>query len=89
MCKKTVKVSIAKLPASIKVVSNVSVKAKKSKTIKVKYSKGDGIKSWTTNNKKIATVSKKGKVSGKKAGTAILTVKLKSGKTAKVTVTVY
>lgn len=89
VCKKTVKVSIAKLPASIKVVSNVSVKAKKSKTIKVKYSKGDGIKSWTTNNKKIATVSKKGKVSGKKAGTAILTVKLKSGKTAKVTVTVY
>ena len=88
VCKKTVKQTIAKVPATIKVSSYVSVKYKKSKTIKVKYKKGDGIKSWSSNNKKVATVTKKGKVTGKSKGTAILTVKLKSGKTAKVTVTV-
>ena len=88
VCKKTVKQTIAKVPATIKVSSYVSVKYKKSKTIKVKYKKGDGIKSWTSSNKSIATVNKKGKVTGKNRGTAILTVRLKSGKTAKVTVTV-
>lgn len=88
VCKKTIKKSIEKLPATIKVRQNITVKKKKSATIKVKYSKGDSIKSWKTSNKKIATVSKKGKVTGKQKGTAVLTVKLKSGVTANVTVTV-
>lgn len=42
---------------------------------------------WSSSNKKIATVSSKGKVTAKKAGTAVITAKA-NGKTAKCTVTV-
>jgi hypothetical protein len=56
-----------------------------SSTIKVS---GDKIKSCTSSNKSVATVSNSGKVTGKSVGTAKISVKLKSGKklTCKVTV---
>ena len=40
---------------------------------------------WTTSNKKVATVDSKGKVKVKKAGKATITAKTSNGKTAKVT----
>lgn len=88
VCKKTIKQTIAKLPETIKVRKTVTIKVKKSTTIKVTYGKGDSVKSWKSSNKKIVTVTKKGKITGKKRGKAVLTVKLKSGKSAKVAVTV-
>ena len=88
ICGQTIRQSIKKIPATISVKKSITLKVKKSTTIKVKYQKGDGIKSWISNNKKIVTVSKSRKVIGKKKGKAVLTVKLKSGKTAKVKVTV-
>lgn len=49
---------------------------------------GTDIKSVKTSNSKIATVSKKGKVTAKKAGTAQITLKGKDGKAYKCTITV-
>lgn len=43
---------------------------------------------WSTSNKKVATVSKKGVITGKKKGKAKITVKTSSGKKASVTVKV-
>lgn len=44
--------------------------------------------SWSSSNRSIATVDKNGKVIGKKAGTATVTVKTSNGKTASCKVTV-
>ena len=49
---------------------------------------GTDIKSVSTSNKKIATVSKEGKVVAKKVGTATITLKGKNGKSYKCTVKV-
>ena len=50
---------------------------------------GDAVKAWGTTNKKIVTVSSKGVINaGKTAGTAKVSVTLKSGKKAYITVTV-
>ena len=43
---------------------------------------------WTSSNLKVAIVSQKGKVTAKKAGKAVITVRSSNGKTAKCTVTV-
>ena len=76
--------TIAKLKATITLNAGVN----KTIPLKVKQSfqakatglaKGDKVVSWTSSNAKIATVSKTGKVVGKKAGTAMITVKLQSG----------
>ena len=59
------------------------------KKIKVTMANGDSVKSWTSSNKKIATVDKKGVIkAGKKTGTARITVTLKSGKKANLKVKV-
>ena len=56
---------------------------KKSFTVKVSgLAKGDSVKSWSSSNKKIVTVTSKGKLSAKKTGTVKITVTLRSGKTA-------
>lgn len=45
-------------------------------------------KSFSSSNKKVATVDKKGNVTGKKAGSAVITAKLTNGKKIKCKVTV-
>ncbi|MDD6326336.1 MAG: Ig-like domain-containing protein [Lachnospiraceae bacterium] len=49
---------------------------------------GDSIASCVSSNPNVATVDNSGKVTGKKAGTAVITITLASGVPAKVTVTV-
>lgn len=49
---------------------------------------GDSVVSWTSADKKIASVNKNGKIKGKKAGTTKITITLASGKTKKIKVTV-
>ncbi len=50
--------------------------------------KGAKVKKWSSSNKKVATVSSKGKVKAKKEGTATIKAKAKNGKTYKCKVTV-
>ena len=71
------KVKISKTKATIFI--------KKSTTLKVKGTKKKV--TWTSSNKKVATVNKKGKVTAKKIGTTTITAKV-SGKKYKCKVTV-
>ena len=79
--KLTAKISVAAKSTSVVVGSRVTAP-------KVTYANGDRIASWKTSNKAVATVDKYGRITGKKAGTAIITVTLKSKKSAKIKVTV-
>ncbi len=90
VCKDEDTATVKKLRATIKVnAKSIPLKVKQSTTaVKVTYGKGDKITSWRSSNKKVATVTSKGKITGKKAGKAVITVTLKSGKTAKITVKV-
>lgn len=66
-----------------------TLKVGKKYTIKIKYlTYGDKIKSFKSNNKKVATVTQNGKVTAKKKGTAIITVTMKSGCKAKIKIIV-
>ena len=89
VCGKIETKAIAKLKPFVK-LSKKTVKLKVSNTykLKVKYAKGDAVKKYKSKNKKIATVSKKGKITGKKKGTTKITVVMKSGKKATCTVKV-
>ena len=81
----------SKLKATIKLnVSSLTLQRKQTTTkVKVSMAYGDSIKSWSSSNKKIVTVDKNGKIkAGKKAGTAKITVTLKSGKKAALKVKV-
>ena len=78
--KATIKLNVKKIPLQVK-KSTAAVKV-------VSMTEGDGIASWKSSNKKVATVTSKGKITGKKAGTAKITVTLKSGISASVTVKV-
>lgn len=52
------------------------------KTTAIKLSKKlstDSVKKWTSSNKKVATVDKNGKITGKKKGKTYITVTMKSG----------
>ena len=67
----------------------IPLQAGKSTTaIKATVMDGDKVVSWKSSNKKIATVSKKGKITGKKAGKATITVTTKKGAKASVQVVV-
>ena len=88
--KATCKVTI-KNKASLKLKKTKgAVKVGKSLKIQVKstFPKNDKIKSYKSSDSKIAKVDKKGKVTGKKKGTAKITVTTKSGAKATYKVTV-
>lgn len=90
LCGKEQTVSLPKLTAQIS-TSKKTLKVKKGAKVsfpKVKYGQGDSIKSYKSNKPSIATVDKKGKITGVKPGTAVITVTLASKKKASVTVTV-
>lgn len=91
-CGKTESIAIAKLKPIIALsVTKLPLQLKKSTTVlKVtKMQTGDKVASFTSSNSKIVTVHKtSGKLTAKKVGKAIITVKLKSGKSAKCVVTV-
>lgn len=69
--------------------TQVKLKVKKSFTLKTKLTPGNSTEAVTykTSNKKVATVSNKGKITAKKAGTATITVK-SGNQSVKVQVTV-
>ena len=80
--------TITTYAASKKVKLNYTTKKLyigKSFTLKLKGAK---VKKWSSSDTKIATVSKKGKVKGKKKGTVTIKCKAKNGKTYKCKVTV-
>lgn len=78
--KPTIKVNYTNIPLQ---------KGKSTTKIKVTgLAKNDYIESWTSNKKSIATVTNSGKITGKKVGTAKITVKLASGLTKTITVKV-
>lgn len=75
-----VKLNAASLPLQV---------GKSTSALKItSYNKGDRIASWSSSNKKVATVDKKGKIRAKKKGTAVITVKMKYGGKAVCTVKV-
>ena len=81
----------SKLTPTIEVnAKSIKLKVKQS-TSKIKVTglaNGDSIKSWTSSNKKIASVNKKGTIKGLKAGKAKITITLASGKKQVLSVTV-
>ena len=81
----------SKLKATIKVnVTSIVLQKKQStKKVKVIMARGDSVKSWKSNNRKIVTVDKNGVIKAqKRSGTAKITVTLKSGKKTTVKVKV-
>lgn len=66
----------------------IKIQESKTYTLKVKYAKGDSIKKCQSSNKKVATVSKSGKIKAKSCGTAKISVILVSGKKATCKITV-
>lgn len=81
----------SKLAPTIKVnAKTVKLKVKQS-TSKLKVTglaNGDSIKSWTSSNRKVVSVSKKGTIKGLKAGKAKVTVTLASNKKKTINVIV-
>ncbi|MCI9493558.1 MAG: hypothetical protein HFH42_10665 [Lachnospiraceae bacterium] len=90
ICRLVEKKPLNKLKAKITLsVKKKTLSVKKPFALKLKkYTYGDKILKFTSSNKKVATVNKKGKVTAKKKGTAKITVKMKSGCKATCTVTV-
>ena len=84
--KATCKVTVTDLKLK---TTKASIKVGKSTTIKVKtqYPKKEKL-TYKSSNTKVATVNSKGKVTGKKKGTATITVTTKSGAKATFKVTV-
>ena len=89
---KGVKATCKIVVASVKLnVSSTSVQVgKTSSVVKIasKYPSNDTVKLYRSSNTKIVTVDGKGKIKGKKVGTAKITVTMKSGATATYTVKV-
>lgn len=89
ICDETQTKTIPKLKPYIK-LSKKTLKVNTSKTyvLRIKYAKGDSIKSCSSSNQKVATISKKGKIKARNNGTTKITVTLKSGKKSTCTVKV-
>lgn len=90
-CGKTEQKKLAKLaPTGSLNMTSIPLKVKQ-KTTALKVSglaSGDYIKAYTSSNKKIFTVTKKGQITAIKAGNAVLTVTLASGKQLKAKIKV-
>lgn len=86
-CKITVKKAPSKLTLNAK---KKTVKKGKTYQLKVKLPKNTASNkiTYTTSNKKVATVSSAGKVKGVKKGTATITAKTFNGKKARIKITV-
>ena len=76
--------TIAKLRATL----TLNVSAKKTIPLKVKQAlnvrasrmaSGDSVASWKSSNTRVAIVARNGRITGRKAGTATITVRLRSG----------
>ena len=89
--KATCKVTVPKAPTKVAFAKkSYSVKAGKKITLKTKLTpaKAKTTLTWSSSNKKIATVTQKGVVKGIRKGTVTITVKTANGKKATVKVTV-
>ena len=75
----TVKTSI-----TLNVSSLPLQKGKSTTDVKATLYNGDSIAKWESSNTKVAKVSRKGKITAKKVGTATITVTTKNGATASV-----
>ncbi len=78
-------------PAStvtLNVSSIVLQKGKSTTAVKAALIKGDSIEKWESSDTKVATVTKKGKIKAKKAGTAVITITTKRGASASLEVKV-
>ena len=84
--------SVKKAPSKISKVTPSKKTLKKGKKVALKVKLPSGTASnkitYTTSNKKVATVNAKGTVLAKKKGKATITIKTFNGKKKKVTVTV-
>ena len=89
--KKSCTVTVKKAPKSIKFTKK-SIKIKKGKSAKLKTALSKGSASYqityTVNKKSVAVVSKDGKVTAKKKGTAVVTAKTFNKKKAKIKIVV-
>ena len=90
---KMAKATITVKPAPKKVKldkTKVTMSIKEKLTLKASLTPYDAYTTltWTSSNRKVATVTGKGVVTAKKAGTAVITVRTKNGKTARATITV-
>lgn len=80
VAEETISKLVPKVTLSVKAGKTLPLKVKQSYAVKASdMAKGDKVVSWTSSNKKVVTVSASGKLKGKKAGTAKITVKLASG----------
>lgn len=77
----TIKLTSKKLKLQVKNTANLS-------SLVTRLTDGDSIQSWNSSNKAVAAIKQNGLVTGKKTGTATITVKLASGTSAKITVVV-
>lgn len=88
----TVKVQKARVTTKSIAFAKKSVSLKKGKSVKLTIKRNPISATekitWTSSNKKVATVDKNGKVTGKKAGKATITAKTSNGKKATCKVTV-
>ena len=83
--------AIAKLPGFVRLnASRITLQTRQSTSgLKVTdMAEGDRIIGWKSNKSSVATVNKNGKITGKKAGTAVITVTLASGVTGQCKVKV-
>ncbi|MBC5715534.1 InlB B-repeat-containing protein [Roseburia sp. BX1005] len=78
----------AKTSITLNVSSLPLQKGKSTTAVKATLYDGDSIAKWESSNTKVAKVSRKGKITAKKIGTATITVTTKNGATASVKINV-